>query len=68
MDCAIYNREDELFGPRAPYAGHEKGSPLNNFLAQNAGKRCVVFLDEVEKSHENIQNALLQPFDNSRFL
>jgi ATP-dependent Clp protease ATP-binding subunit ClpA len=36
VDCTIYNRELELFGPRHPYIGADRGSPLNNFLAQKA--------------------------------
>jgi hypothetical protein len=68
VDCTIYNREIELFGPRNPYVGAEHGSPLNNFLAKNAGKRCIVFLDEFEKTTTDIHQALLVPFDNGRYL
>lgn len=64
VDCTIYNREIELFGPRNPYVGAENGSPLNNFLTKNAGKRCIVFLDEFEKTTTDIHQALLVPFDN----
>ena len=64
VDCTIFNREIELFGPREPYVGSEKGSPLNNFLARNAGKRCIVFLDEFEKTNSDIHNTLLLPFQN----
>jgi AAA domain (dynein-related subfamily) len=63
VDCTIYNREDELFGPRAPYVGSAAGSPLNNFLARKSGKKCIVFLDEFEKTTRDIHNALLIPFD-----
>jgi hypothetical protein len=68
VDCTIYNREIELFGPRNPYVGAEHGSPLNNFLAKNAGKRCIVFLDEFEKTTTDIHQALLVPFDNGEYL
>lgn len=64
VDCTIYNREIELFGPRNPYVGAEHGTPLNNFLVKNAGKRCIVFLDEFEKTTADIHQALLVPFDN----
>jgi hypothetical protein len=67
VDCTIYNREIELFGPRNPYIGAENGSPLNNFLAKNAGKRCIVFLDEFEKTTTDIHQALLVPFDNGEY-
>lgn len=64
VDCTIFNRELELFGPRHPYVGADRGSPLNNFLAKNAGERCIVFLDEFEKTTSDIHQALLLPFDN----
>ncbi|KAI9052990.1 hypothetical protein LZ554_003261 [Drepanopeziza brunnea f. sp. 'monogermtubi'] len=64
VDCTIHNREMDLFGPRDPYVGAEHGSPLNNFLVKNAGKRCIVFLDEFEKTTTNVHQALLVPFDN----
>ena len=64
VDCTIFNREMELFGPRHPYIGAEKGSPLNNFIADNAGQRCIVFMDEFEKTTNDIHKALLLPFDN----
>jgi dynein-related subfamily AAA family protein len=66
VDCTIFNREMELFGPRNPYVGAEKGSPLNNFLASHDGKRCIVFLDEFEKTTSDIHKALLLPFDNGK--
>jgi ATP-dependent Clp protease ATP-binding subunit ClpA len=68
VDCTIHNHEMELFGPRKPFVGWEPGSPLNNFLAKHDGKRCVVFLDEFEKTTKDIHQALLLPFDNGRFL
>ena len=64
VDCTIVNREMELFGPRHPYTGAGRGTPLNNFLANNARQRCVVFLDEFEKTTKDIHQALLVPFDN----
>lgn len=67
VDCTIFGRELELFGPRHPYVGAERGSPLNNFLAGNAGKRCIVFLDEFEKTTRDIHQALLLPFDNGKY-
>jgi AAA domain (dynein-related subfamily) len=64
VDCTIFSRESELFGPRHPYVGADRGSPLNNFLAKNSGERCIVFLDEFEKTTSDIHQALLIPFDN----
>lgn len=66
-DCTIVSREVELFGPRKPYVGAEEGAPLNNFLAANNGRRCIVFLDEFEKTTADIWNALLIPFDRGEY-
>lgn len=66
VDCTIFRDERELFGPRHPYVGAEQGSPLNNFLVANAGQRCIVFLDEFEKTSRDIHQSLLLPFDNGK--
>jgi ATP-dependent Clp protease ATP-binding subunit ClpA len=68
VDCTIVNQEKELFGPRAPYVGSERGSPLNNFIARNAGQRSIVFLDEFEKTSQDIHQSLLLPFDNGEYM
>ncbi|KAH8808795.1 P-loop containing nucleoside triphosphate hydrolase protein [Xylogone sp. PMI_703] len=67
VDCTIFNREMELFGPREPYVGSEKGSPLNNFLARKDGERSIVFLDEFEKTNTEIHQSLLLPFDKGDY-
>jgi len=67
VDCTIFNREMELFGPRHPYVGAEKGTPLNNFLAKNHEQRCIVFLDEFEKTSPDIHKTLLLPFESGKF-
>lgn len=64
VDCTIVRHEIELFGGRHPYVGAEKGTSINNFLANNDGKRCIVLLDEFEKTTPAIHQALLLPFDN----
>lgn len=64
VDCTTFTDERELFGPRPPYSGYKDGSAVNNFLAEHSGKRCIVFLDEFEKTTKEIHQALLLPFDN----
>ena len=64
VDCTIFSREMELFGPRHPYVGAERGTPLNNFLAKNHEQRGIVFLDEFEKTSPDIHKTLLLPFEN----
>jgi ATP-dependent Clp protease ATP-binding subunit ClpA len=63
VDCTEMKHETDLLGPKRPYIGHEKGSPLNNFLSRMKNKRCIVFLDEFEKTTKEVRNALLVPFD-----
>ncbi|KAI9687019.1 MAG: hypothetical protein M1822_002429 [Bathelium mastoideum] len=67
VDCTTFNREMELFGPRPGLVGADKGSRLNNFLASNHGKRCIVFLDEFDKTNSDIHKTLLLPFDNGEY-
>lgn len=67
VDCTIYSRESDLFGHRSPYTGSERGTPLNNFLARKAGQKCVVFLDEFEKTTADVHKSLLLPFDNGDY-
>ncbi|RYP92608.1 hypothetical protein DL770_001250 [Monosporascus sp. CRB-9-2] len=67
VDCTIFKQDNELFGPRAPYSGYEEGSPLNNFLVRKAGYRCIVFMDEFEKTSKDIHNTLLLPFQGGRY-
>ncbi|KAI1419082.1 ATPase, aaa-2 [Xylaria sp. FL1777] len=67
VDCTIVKREIELFGPREPYVAAERGSSINNFLSNHSGQRCIVFLDEFEKTTSDIHQALLLPFDNGEY-
>ncbi|KAF3063755.1 putative ATP-dependent Clp protease ATP-binding subunit [Daldinia childiae] len=67
VDCTIFKQDNELFGPRPPYTGHEDGSQLNNFLVRQAGQRCIVFMDEFEKTSKDIHNTLLLPFQDGRY-
>ncbi|EHK17444.1 uncharacterized protein TRIVIDRAFT_160288 [Trichoderma virens Gv29-8] len=67
VDCTTFTHEMELFGPRRPFVGYEQGSAVNNFLAKNSGKKCIVFLDEFEKTTKEIHQTLLLPFDNGEY-
>lgn len=63
IDCTEMRHESDLFGPKPPYCGHEAGSALNNHLANEHGKRSVVFLDEFDKTAEEVRQSLLIAFD-----
>ena len=64
VDCTEMRYETDMFGPKHPYAGSSEGSPLNNYLAQHSGGRSIVFLDEFEKTTDNVRRALLLAFDS----
>jgi hypothetical protein len=61
VDMAGMKYETDLFGPRTPFFGSEKGSPLNNFLANTSSQPAIVFLDEFEKSKQEVWDSLLIP-------
>ncbi|OCK98980.1 P-loop containing nucleoside triphosphate hydrolase protein, partial [Cenococcum geophilum 1.58] len=67
VDMTQIKHETDLFGPYSPYVGYEKGSPLNNFLADNSGRKAIVMLDEIEKSGSKIMDANLIVFDEGRY-
>jgi ATP-dependent Clp protease ATP-binding subunit ClpB len=64
IDCAQTSTLFTLLGPTAGYQGHDIGSPLNNFLAGNADRLAVVFLDEFDKTQQEVRDALLKVMDN----
>lgn len=67
VDCTHLDFETDLFGPWSPYQGWEKGSAVNNYLVSNSGKRCVVFMDEFEKTKDKVRQALLLPFESGEY-
>lgn len=67
VDCTEMQEETDVFGPKSPYQGWERGSRLNNYLADKAGQRSVVFLDEFEKTTEEVRNAMLLPFESGYY-
>ena len=64
VDCAEMRFETDMFGPKAPYANYQVGSPLNNHLAEHADKKTVVFLDEFDKTTADVRKALLLLFES----
>lgn len=59
VDCTMMYHDTDLFGPWPPYRGFEAGSQLNNHLAEWDSKRTVVFLDEFEKTTDDVRQAML---------
>jgi ATP-dependent Clp protease ATP-binding subunit ClpA len=67
VDRTEVRHETNLFGPKAPYHGYEKGSPLNNHLCRESGRRNIVFPDEFEQSTRELWAALLSVVEGGKF-
>lgn len=67
IDCPQFSTDTDLFGPRLGYHAGDKGSQLNNFLSKHDKKKCIVFLDEFEKTTTDVHNTLLKLFDEGMF-
>jgi ATP-dependent Clp protease ATP-binding subunit ClpA len=55
VDAAQLKNRSDLLGPSMGYHGSGKGPVLNNFIAENNGKRAIVFLDEFDKTTQEIR-------------
>lgn len=53
----------KLIGSPPGYVGYEEGGLLTDSIRKNP--HCVLLLDEIEKSHTDILNVLLQVMDNA---
>ena len=67
VDRTEVRHETDLFGPNAPYHGYEKGSPLNNHLCRESGRRNIVFPDEFEQFTRELWAALLSVVEGGKF-
>ncbi|KAG9761526.1 P-loop containing nucleoside triphosphate hydrolase protein, partial [Aureobasidium melanogenum] len=63
VDMSKTHHVMSLFGAAAPYYGSDEGSPLNNYLASHTGEKCVVFLDEFDKTTKEVRESLLTILD-----
>ncbi|KAF2090205.1 P-loop containing nucleoside triphosphate hydrolase protein [Saccharata proteae CBS 121410] len=66
-DMSKISNSWELFGPGSGYLGSEEGSRVNNFLSKNTGQRCVVFLDEFDKTEAEVRLSLLTVMENGQY-
>jgi ATP-dependent Clp protease ATP-binding subunit ClpA len=64
IDMSKIQHTMSLFGAAAPYEGSREGSPLNNYLARHTSERCVVFLDEFDKTNREVRQSLLTILDS----
>jgi len=67
VDCAQMRSDVGLFGSRSGYLGNERRSQLNNHLAGYDGERSVVFLDELDKTDQDVRNSLLLLLDSGEY-
>lgn len=68
VDCTAMKHETDIFGPKYPYRGYDIGSPLNNFLDEHTGGRSVVFLDEFDKTTDEVRKAMLLTLDSGLYI
>lgn len=57
IDCAQLEHWMDLLGSTSGYNRSKEGSEMNNFIAENSGERAVVFLDEFDKTEEEIRES-----------
>ena len=67
VDCTMMSYATDLFGPWRPFIGSEVGTQLNNHLAEWDGQRTVVFLDEFDKTTEDVRKAMLLLFESGSY-
>ncbi|KAI1141992.1 P-loop containing nucleoside triphosphate hydrolase protein [Hypoxylon sp. FL0543] len=63
VDCTNLNGYDEIFGLKRPGQDYTVGSPLNDFLASKSKERSIVYMDEFDKTTQEIHKELVVPFD-----
>ncbi|KAF2750946.1 P-loop containing nucleoside triphosphate hydrolase protein, partial [Sporormia fimetaria CBS 119925] len=59
FDCATFTQQSKFFGPPRGYQGYEEGAPGINFLSENNGRRSLVFMDEFDKTKQELRESLL---------
>jgi ATP-dependent Clp protease ATP-binding subunit ClpA len=64
IDMSKIQSPASLLGSTLGYRRCEGGSPLNNYLASHAAERCVVFLDEFDKTNQAVRQSLLTILDS----
>lgn len=64
IDCTEMKHEADLLGWKGAYYGAHRGTPLNNFIATWTGQRAIIFLDEFDKTTDEVRKTLLLPFED----
>ena len=63
VNCSVLHHSTDLLGTHAGYEGWAQGSPLGAHLAQHVGQKNEVFLDEFDKTTEDVRQSLLLLFE-----
>ena len=58
VDCEDLSTQSQMFGPIPNFRGSGKAGSLNNFLFQNEGKRCLIYLEYFEIASEEVYHAV----------
>ena len=66
-NCSSMTHASDLLGPQSPFQGFKQGSLLNNHLSDHAGQRNIVFLDEFDKTTDEVRKSLLVLFDEGKY-
>jgi len=68
IDMAGISTVQQLFGAPASYQDRAHGSKLNNHLAAYSRQRSVVFLDEFDKSNQDVWDSLLLVMQSGKWI
>ena len=67
VDCTMMKVDSDLLGRWPGFQGSGMGSQLNNHLAEWDGKRTIVFLDEFDKTTDDVRKAMLLLFESGSY-
>ena len=67
VDCRNHATPWEMFGSGVGYVGSTAGTQLSNFIAEQAGRRSVVLLDEFDHCNADTWEGFYHIFDEGAF-
>jgi len=67
VDVSKVHSIQDFFGHGRGYQGGLDGNQLNNFLASHDKQRCVIFLDEFDKTQQQVRESLLTVLDSGMY-
>ena len=67
IDVSKVHSIQDLFGHGLGYEGGGDGNQLNNFLSSHDKQRCVIFLDEFDKTQQEVRQSLLTVLERGMY-